>query len=313
MAGATIHVLFPKLSTSIDHCKILSQERPDISFIPVERLASTDRPSIILADPACLKLFSKFPTSLKWIHSTWAGSDGYIDYLPRPLPFKVTRNAVYGQVMAEYTLGQIIVVERNFTKLWKQQQERIWEPMSDYATLEGRKCAILGYGQIGKEISRMLKFGVGIDTVAALVRNPRNDPMLFTDIDKLLEHHGRSLDFLINVLPSTNKTADLLTMERMNKLSACTFINIGRGDVVEDQVLLDCLTNGSLKQCVLDVFREEPLPKNHAFWSHDKIIVTPHCSGETTAKTTCDFFLKNLLRLEAGKELLEQVDMDAGY
>jgi glyoxylate/hydroxypyruvate reductase A len=77
-------------------------------------------------------------------------------------------------------------------------------------------------------------------------------------------------------------------------------INAGRGGLIEDNDLLEALDRGNLSRCTLDVFNEEPLPKEHPFWFHDKVTVTPHISAPTRLQSSIKSILKNIGRMKKG-------------
>lgn len=265
-------------------------------------------------------------------HSRWAGADGYAKALiaRNATHFKITRNAIYGRVIGEYVLGQVLNFERNFFEArrlqlnsewgYKNQESENYQAGSicNYRILQGRKCAILGQGDIGNEISRMLDVAFDVKTVASLVRRPREDSKThYTDLDTLLDEHGSGLDYLINVLPSTQQTRRILTEERVSKLNNCVFINVGRGDVIDENLLVDSLNGNHLSGAILDVFEKEPLPENSRLWKHPKVILTPHVSGLERGvpedSGTCALFCKNLERFCNGEDMLYSVDLELGY
>ena len=121
-------------------------------------------------------------------------------------------------------------------------------------------------------------------------------------------------DFLVLLLPHTSETEaviDARALARMKKGAA--LINPGRGPLIDDDALIAALDRGHLSHATLDVFRQEPLPKEHRFWSHPKITVTPHIAAYTRPSTSARVIAENVRRAEAGEPLLHLVDRDAGY
>lgn len=92
-----------------------------------------------------------------------------------------------------------------------------------------------------------------------------------------------------------------------------TLINIGRGNIISDTELLRALENGWLKEAVLDVFNIEPLPKDHPFWTHPKVIVTPHVAGNSPARMVAQCVAKNIGNIDSGRLLDHLVSWDQGY
>lgn len=292
----TIHILLKNSSRSQHYLKYLTQINPfpqQVKFEIAESLHENIEACLI--DPSCFADLQNqkisLPTSLKWCHSTWAGADGFLKFLPEKIDFKLTRSAIYGRMIAEYCIAHIINVERQNFLHHDNQKNSTWSDAFHgnlavkYSSLKHRKMAVLGSGEIGAEISRLFKYGFDIQTVAALVRNNRADTSetvsnFYTEIDDLLEHHGADLDILVSVLPSTPKTQGLLTPERLSQLKNCVFVNVGRGDLLSEATILWALQENHFKNAILDVLPIEPLPKDSPLWQHPKVVITPHVSGK---------------------------------
>jgi glyoxylate/hydroxypyruvate reductase A len=90
-------------------------------------------------------------------------------------------------------------------------------------------------------------------------------------------------------------------------------INPGRGTLVDDAALLAALDSGQLSHATLDVFRTEPLPPDHPFWSHPRVTVTPHIAATTRPETSAPVIAENIARIVEGRDLLYRVDRAAGY
>ncbi len=121
-------------------------------------------------------------------------------------------------------------------------------------------------------------------------------------------------DYLINLLPNTSATQDLLNYQTLSTLKRGAYvINVGRGQTLVDEDLIALLDNGHLSGACLDVFRTEPLPADHQFRNHNKILITPHNSSTTQAESAATQILENYRRAISGKKLLNLVDMKHGY
>ena len=121
---------------------------------------------------------------------------------------------------------------------------------------------------------------------------------------------------MISCLPETEETIGILDRSRLSKLKRdALFVNVGRGSVVDENVLVDLLTNKKIGGCVLDVSGQEPLPADHPLWECPNTILTQHTGGgdenEVTGKVK--LFLKNLERFNDGKELNHIVNINKGY
>ena len=166
------------------------------------------------------------------------------------------------------------------------------------------KFTILGCGDIGHTIARHLKqFG---GTIYGMVRQPRDSKsseyvdQCFT-LDELPDYLKKS-DYLCSVLPSTPGTRNLLTPELLQNCQNSVFLNLGRGDVIQEEVILRALDENWFRQAILDVFEIEPLPKESKLWDHERVTITPHCSGETQVQEVSTSVL--LLAILIGKVYL---------
>ena len=115
-------------------------------------------------------------------------------------------------------------------------------------------------------------------------------------------------------MPATPETENTLNAETLALLSpGAAILNPGRGQLIDDQALLEALNQGQIGHATLDVFRTEPLPPEHRYWSHPKVTVTPHIASETRANTASEVIAQNIKRGETGLPFLHLVDRRAGY
>jgi glyoxylate/hydroxypyruvate reductase A len=116
------------------------------------------------------------------------------------------------------------------------------------------------------------------------------------------------------LLPLTDQTQDLMNATRLSFLpTGARIINPGRGQLIDDEALLNVLKTGQIAHATLDVFRTEPLPQPHPFWDHPNVTVTPHIASDTRADTAAQVIADNIMRSESGSPLLYLVDRQAGY
>jgi glyoxylate/hydroxypyruvate reductase A len=119
---------------------------------------------------------------------------------------------------------------------------------------------------------------------------------------------------LITLLPKTPETENLLNADRLALLpDGAVILNPGRGALIDDDALLAALDAGRIGHATLDVFRVEPLPEGHPFWSHPRVTVTPHIAADTRAITSSRVIAENVRRGEAGEPFLHLVDRARGY
>jgi glyoxylate/hydroxypyruvate reductase A len=132
--------------------------------------------------------------------------------------------------------------------------------------------------------------------------------------DDALDDFLSQTRILICMLPLTLKTEGILNHETFAKLPAGAYVvNTARGQHMVEKDLLAALDSGQLDGACLDVFEIEPLPEDHPFWSHPKIIVTPHISSITHPRAVAPQIIENYQRARNGDPLLHVVDVARGY
>lgn len=261
-----------------------------------------------------------------FIQGTWAGVESIMSWIKkdegRP-NLRVARftNRQFSQLMSEYALAQVINSERGLltvrddqtlgTKSWKNEE------FAHPRLIKELTIGILGVGNIGREIAKTFQyFGARILGFIRRFPNQHRSPFVSHYYEASTLHEMLpQCDYICNVLPRTPQTTKLLTE---NLLESCkarkpVFINIGRDNVVDDETLLKALDENWLRQAVLDVFAEEPLPSEHSFWSHPKIVITPHIAGPNRASDIADCLRANLELFDQGAPIENLVDWEAQY
>jgi len=119
---------------------------------------------------------------------------------------------------------------------------------------------------------------------------------------------------LVTLLPKTPETENLLNADRLAQMpKGAVILNPGRGPLIDDDALLAALDAGHIGHATLDVFRVEPLPQDHPFWTHPRVTVTPHIAADTRAFSASKVIAENIRRGEAGEPFLHLVDRARGY
>jgi glyoxylate/hydroxypyruvate reductase A len=131
--------------------------------------------------------------------------------------------------------------------------------------------------------------------------------------DSLLEA-VRGADILVNLLPLTAETANIVDASVLAALAPGAFlINGARGAHIVDADLIAALDSGHLSGAALDVFRTEPLPTTDPLWDHPKVLLSPHVAAPTHAHTAVSEMAENIRRFERGEKLPHLVDRTLGY
>ncbi|MFY0779476.1 D-2-hydroxyacid dehydrogenase [Peribacillus simplex] len=293
---------------------------PDLNFIYQEEW--TDEPLneaeilITYGEDLNEEIIGK-AANLKWIMVMSAGLE--------LMPFKaieergiLVTNArgIHKIPMAEYTIGMLLQYEKKLKQLMKNEREELWHRKIEVGELNGKTMLILGAGAIGGEVARLGKaFRMTTMGVNRSGKPVESIDHLYT-LDNILEAVPEA-DYIVSVLPSTDETKGLLQKEHFKAMKeTAVFVNIGRGDLINDEVLIEALEAGELAHAILDVFDPEPLGKGHPFWKMENVTVTPHLSsksGEYLPRTFA-IFEKNMREyLKAGKDFINVIDLSRGY
>jgi len=216
------------------------------------------------------------------------------------------------QAMSEWVLLNVLRFHRQDPEYRAQQAARIWRELPPPDTSR-RRIGVLGLGALGADAARKLA-DLGFP-VAGWSRRPKTLPGIAC-------HHGpeglptvlRQADILVCLLPLTPATRGILDARAFALLPRGAYVlNAARGGHVVAADLLAALDAGHLAGAALDVFEPEPLPPDSPFWSHPKVIVTPHAASATIPASVAPQVIENIRRARAGAPLLHQVDLAAGY
>lgn len=192
------------------------------------------------------------------------------------------------------------------------QKSKQWQ-RPESGMLRGKTIGLLGVGSIGAHIASIAKhFGLS-------VRGFTRESESCADVDAYYHHPNvlkfvESLDYLVTVLPRTADTNKIVNTELLNSLPPhAIFINVGRGNAVDDLALVTALNEGKIAAAVLDVFAEEPLPQDHPFWTTPNLLMTFHTSAISYPESITQLFIENYQLYAASKPLKYQVDFEKGY
>ena len=308
------------------------------SALSAETKSILQQAEILISEPAVVASlldYDRFAlSSLKWCQSTYAGVDPLFNSSffssTTNIPWKLTRFAgCFGPPIAEWCIARIIEHERSFAATAKDQQSKLWagsrDAVTNYRYLSSMTLSVLGCGDIGRCIAKVAK-AFGMKTVGYVRTIPTSSKKEETGVDEFTTDLTKALqsgDYIVSVLPSTPETRGLLSNGVLQAASNAkgglcpVFINVGRGDVIDEKSLLEALDKKYISGAILDVFEEEPLPTKSKLWSRSDVIVSPHVSGLTQASDVPKVFLSNYQRYVENDcstaELKFLVDWKKGY
>jgi glyoxylate/hydroxypyruvate reductase A len=252
---------------------------------------------------------------LRWAQSLTAGMEQWLAApdLPPALTLTCARGTHRLQ-MPEHILAALFVASKRIVPIVLDQRERRWTRHVN-PTLAGATLGILGLGAIGVELAR--KAAALEMRVIGVKRDGRPVP----HVERVwgpegIDHLLAQSDYVVLLLPATAETRDLMTRERLERMKPTAWLlNFGRGELVVDDALVDAVEARRIAGAVVDVFRTEPLPSEHPFWTTDGIVVLPHVGGlhPERDRLVAELFVENLGRFATDRPLLHVVDRSLGY
>ncbi|MEV6051185.1 D-2-hydroxyacid dehydrogenase [Streptomyces sp. NPDC052107] len=246
----------------------------------------------------------------RWVHTASAG----VDHLMGPelaASDTVVTNArgIFDQPIAEYVAALVLAVAKDLPRTLEHQLERTWRHREGRRVAGTRAC-VVGSGPIGRAIVRTLR-ALGV-TTALVGRVPRTGIHGPADLDRLISR----ADWVIAAAPLTEETHRMFDRHRFGVMQpSAFFVNVGRGQLVDEDALAHALTQRWIAGAALDVFTTEPLPPDSPLWDLPGLLVSPHMSGDTVGwrDELGAQFVELYERWAAGRSLVNVVDKKRGY
>lgn len=264
------------------------------------------------------ELLAQFP-DVKWAHSQGAGVDAFLfpEMIQRDDVIVTNNSGVHASTIAEHLLGMMIAIVRSFPEIVHNQDKHTWtKPTKEVAELGYQTLAVVGLGDIGHALAVRAK-ALGMRVVGS--RRRSQDPMDGVDEiykpDRLHEMIADA-DHVAITLPSTPRTRGLFGKSEFEVMKDSAIIyNIGRGDIIKQDELIDALNNGVIAGAGLDVATPEPLNEDSALWDTPGVFITPHYSGATPHywDRGIEIVAENIRRIRNDEPLFNVVDKQEGY
>lgn len=289
---------------------------PDLAIVAAadvaDGLARGAHSDILLGDPTRVKEALPHLPRLVWTQLTWAGVEPMLDPALRRDYVLTNIRGVFGPLMSEYVFGYLLLLERKILPRLEAQRAGRWDATLP-GTLQGKTLGLVGVGSIGAHLAATGQhFGMRVHGYTRSSRDCRHVDRYFHGDDKAA--FARDLDYLVAVLPNTDRTAAIVDRTMLDALpSRAVVVNAGRGRTIDDAALVDALHGGRLAGAVLDVFPEEPLPASSPFWTTPNTYITSHTSAPSFPADIVGVFVENYRRFHAGQALHYRVDFERGY
>ncbi|MFV8461042.1 D-2-hydroxyacid dehydrogenase [Vibrio campbellii] len=287
---------------------ILNQDLPDL-----EITQNPESAEIVLASPPLIADRLDEFTQLDWLQSTYAG----INKLTQPNlrhDYTLTNvKGIFGPAIAEYVLGYTISHFRHFSHYHQQQQQQNWQPQL-YTSLTDKTMVVLGTGSIGSHLAQAASaFGIHTIGVNRTGIPPKHEAFKDTFHINELEAALKQADIVVNTLPSTAETYQLLNQTTLGYCSKVLLFNVGRGESIDNKALLLAIKNRWVEHAFLDVFEHEPLSQDHPFWKLPQVTITPHIAALSEPRQVVEIFAENYKQWRDGFTLNHVIDFNKGY
>ncbi len=265
---------------------------------------------IVYAPTSPLQDFTPF-TRAKAVLNLWAGVERIVGNPTLTQPLCRMVDPAMTESMTEWVLGHTLRhhlgMDRHIVN-----PARAWDPWTPPIARQ-RPVTVLGLGELGTAAALALA-RVGFP-VTGWSRSPKSIPgITCLSGEAGLAQALSTAEILILLMPRTPETENILNAARLAMLpQGAVILNPGRGQLIDDEALLAALDAGHIGHATLDVFRVEPVPQDHPFWSHPRVTITPHIAAETNPVTASAVVAENIRRGEAGEPFLHLVDRARGY
>lgn len=254
-------------------------------------------------------------TALEWLHILTAGVNKIWDWDLKDKNFLISKSVgVHAVPISEHVLALALFFSRKLAVFLTQQQQKVWQRHTG-DELMGKTMGVIGLGNIGLAVcDRSRAFGMNILGYARTKRN-------IEGIDVYTGQEGlnyllRESDFVVLAIPLTKDTNKMFGKNEFKQMKKSAYlINIARGQIVDEEALIDALTTNEIKGAGLDVFAEEPLQENSPLWKLKNVVITPHISGssERYIERAGKIFWDNFQCYRDNKVLPTAVDKAKGY
>lgn len=255
---------------------------------------------------------------LKWVQSISAG----VDYLPlndfsKREVLLSNGSGIHALSISEHIIGVLLGYYRGLNESVKKQEQKVWAQESiHYDQLSGKNLLVVGTGHIGQQLSKSIH-SLGVNVYGINTTGHPAEGFVETYSIKNMAKIVPEMDIVLGILPGTHETYHIFNSDIFGKMKKTSiFINVGRGDTVHTKELISALEEKQFAFAALDVFEEEPLPKNNPLWTFDNVLITPHISGMTVdfQNKFMKIFLANLKSYLSDRELsVNQVELTRGY
>ena len=292
--------------------KALNHTAPEIPVYTPETVKDKSEITFALSWKAPRGAYAEYP-NLKAISSMGAGADHLLedDSIAEEITLARIVDSKLAEDMGVFVLTACLSAIRYFNDFFNQQADKNWQRYK-YQQPQDVTVGILGFGTLGQHVGKLLQQN-GFNVIG--YSHSRKDvPGIQSFTSDEMDGFLAQSQILICLLPLNKHTQDILNADLFSKLPEDAYlINVGRGGHLKEEDLIPAIENGNLKGATLDVFKTEPLPQEHPFWSHPGVFVTPHTASISRPRALASQVAENYTRMEKGEDLKNFVSRKRGY
>lgn len=239
----------------------------------------------------------------EWIHTLSSGADFYdLDAVEEAGAVLTTVSGVHARPIAEHVFALMLFFERRLGRSREQQRRREWQRFPA-GELGERTLGVVGVGAIGGRVAE-LGDAFGMDVLGVRRRPSREHPAVDETYgpDERHEVLGRS-DYVVLACPLTEETRSMIGDAELSSMGDdAVLVNVARGEVIDQDALVEQLRTGYLGGAALDVAAVEPLPQSSPLWDMSNVVVTPHMAGGSPRfpQRCAEIFVDNYRRFTGG-------------
>ena len=252
--------------------------------------------------------------NLKWFQSYAVGVDAYtVKGVLNDGVILTNAPYVHSREVAEHTFAAILSAVKKLYLYRDNQHRNIWKDEGMVKQYSDLKVCIVGFGDIGNTLAKMLKtldmYVIGVKRTMSEKPEYLDELYLREDLEKAIS----DVDVVVSILPGSGENVHLFTIDTFRKMRKdAIFVNVGRGNLYDEETLIQVLEEKPVAAVVADVFEKEPLDPSSRLWNYDNLIITPHCAGgyhlDSAYASFIDLCIENLKRYKEGRSLLNVVE-----
>jgi phosphoglycerate dehydrogenase-like enzyme len=275
-------------------------------------------------------------SNLRWIQFNYAGIDFALneEVIKKPKMRVTTLSGAAAPQVAEYILTMMLALSHKIPSILKYEMNHEW-PADRFVRFTPRELrnstvGLIGYGSISRELARILKpLGVKILACKKNVMETQDQGYMIPELGdpngdlftRLYPYQAiktmiKECDYVVVTVPRTKETVHLIAEDELTAMKSTAYlVDVSRGGIVKNTALKNALQEKKIAGAVLDVFEQEPLPKDHPIWDTPNLIISPHIAGVSNHynERAVDLIVENVKRYLNNNSLLNTLDLDEGY